>query len=327
MHTLRENRHDESSADDGNIATIYNRAGNSYVAYADGDPDRLFSFEGTHAFADRYLWSLLETKLTELRATGASSVSILDAGCGPGTWLRRLVTRAKALGFASVAARGFDVAEAQIKAARVSARDIAALPGVNLIFDVGDLGAPLPEADASIDIALCLYSVLSHLPVADLPKISAEMARVTRGHFITTVRSVGSPPTIFVDSIEKARRFQHDHAQDQSKIELYDGRRFTIRFHLFGALELQNCFANHFAVEDLRGLDLFHSRFAPDPRWNPPALPVDDPSGDYLARLEDAYSKDPAFIERATHLLFVGRRRQAEEPLAQAPLPLLKKAS
>src|ERR1700692_693868 len=74
------------------------------------DPERLFCFEGLHAYADQYVWSVIEAKLMDLRTKGALSVSILDIGCGPGTWLRRLVTRAKTLGFTSIAARGFDVA-------------------------------------------------------------------------------------------------------------------------------------------------------------------------------------------------------------------------
>ena len=108
-----------------NIATVYDRAGEDYVAYADGDPHDLFAFEGAHAYADRRLWALLETKLNALRASGASSVNIPDAGCGPGTWLRRLVTRARQIGFSHVTARGFDVAQAQIRAARRVARDLS----------------------------------------------------------------------------------------------------------------------------------------------------------------------------------------------------------
>jgi hypothetical protein len=37
----------------GDIASLYNRAGGQYLTYADGDPERLFCFEGLHAYADR----------------------------------------------------------------------------------------------------------------------------------------------------------------------------------------------------------------------------------------------------------------------------------
>jgi hypothetical protein len=84
---------DDEATDD--VADIYNDAGDDYAAYADGDPSRPFAFEGMHAYADRCVWAVLEKKLTDLRAAGASSVRLLDAGCGPGTWLRRLVMRAQ----------------------------------------------------------------------------------------------------------------------------------------------------------------------------------------------------------------------------------------
>ena len=164
------------------VANIYNQAGDDYVSYADGDPSQPFAFDGLHAYADRCVWAALETKLAELRATGASSVRFLDAGCGPGTWLRRLVLRARALGFSSITARGFDIAQAQIKRARLAARNLSGLPGVNLTFDIADLADRLPESDASVDLTLCLYSALSHLPVASLKDISTEIARVTSGH-------------------------------------------------------------------------------------------------------------------------------------------------
>ncbi len=170
---------------------MYNGAGESYVAYADGDPVRLFCFDGTHAYADRQLWFLLDTKLRDLLASGATSIHLLDAGCGPGTWVRRLVTRARMLGFPSITARGFDVSQAQIEVARRMARDLVGQPGVTLTFDVADLTGPLPEEDSSIDLTLCLYSVLNHLPTSTLPQIAAEIGRVTRGHFVATVRSIG----------------------------------------------------------------------------------------------------------------------------------------
>ena len=71
-------------------------------------------------------------------------------------------------------ARGFDVARVQVQRARLLARDLSGISGVNITFEVADFTGELPEADASVDLTLCLYSVLSHLPVASLPKISAE---------------------------------------------------------------------------------------------------------------------------------------------------------
>ena len=127
----------------------------------------------------------LEAKLTHLRATGATSIKILDAGCGLGTWLRRLVTRAHAI------------------------------CGM-LTFDV-------------------------------------------------------AAPTISVDSIEKARHFNHDSYRDRCEIELCNGRHIELNFHHVTASELRSCFVDHFDIEDWRGLDLFHNRFAPDPR-EPDAL-------------------------------------------------------
>jgi SAM-dependent methyltransferase len=118
----------------------------------------------------------MEKELADLRASGATKVSFLDAGCGPGTWLRRLVTRALALGFCGITARGFDVAGAQIRRARFAAGNLSSLPGVHLTFEVADLTGRLPEADDSVDMTLCLYSVLSHLPVASLANVSAEIA-------------------------------------------------------------------------------------------------------------------------------------------------------
>jgi SAM-dependent methyltransferase len=226
---------DDEATDD--VADIYNQAGDDYVAYADGDPSQPFAFDGMHAYADRCVWAVLEKKLTDLRASGASSVRFLDAGCGPGTWLSRLVIRAHALGFSSITARGFDIAQAQIQRARLATRNLSSLPGVNLTFEVADLAERLPEADASVDLTLCLYSALSHLPVARLPDISKEIVRVTSGYFITTVRPIGSTPTAFVDSIEKVLRLRQDHVRDRCEIDLSDGRHITFSFHQFTAVQ------------------------------------------------------------------------------------------
>jgi SAM-dependent methyltransferase len=290
------------------VATTYNQAGDEYVSYADGDPSQPFAFDGLHAYADRCVWAALEEKLADLRAKGASSVRFLDAGCGPGTWLRRLVLRARALGFNNITARGFDIAQGQIERARLVARNLSALPGVNLTFDVGDLTDRLPESDASVDMTLCFYSALSHLPVASLKGVSTEIARVTSGYFITTVRPVGSTPTAFVDSVENVRRLKFDHVRDRCEIDLSDGRRLAFGFHLFTAAELRNHFAGSFDIEDLRGLDLFHCRFTPDSRWNP-VCSLGGFLADELERLEKAFATRPEFMDRAAHLMLVGHSR------------------
>jgi SAM-dependent methyltransferase len=305
---------DAATAD---VADVYNDAGDDYAAYADGDPSRPFAFEGMHAYADRCVWAVLEKKLTELRATGASSVRLLDAGCGPGTWLRRLVIRARSLGFSSITARGFDIAAAQIQRAQLAARNLSSLPGVNLTFEVADLADRLSEPDASVDLTLCLYSALSHLPVPRLPEISKEIARVTSGYFITTVRPIGSTPTAFVDSIEKVRRLKQDHVRDRCEIDLNDGRHIAFSFHQFTAAELRNHFASSFDIEDIRGLDLFHSRFMPDFRWNPISASDDSQLTDELERLEKAYATRVEFMDRATHLLLVANRWRTAAPAAR----------
>jgi SAM-dependent methyltransferase len=289
------------------IAKAYNQAGDDYVAFADGNPRQLFSFSGLHAYADRRVWSILEAKLHDLKASGATSITLLDAGCGPGTWLRRLVTRALMLGFRKITARGFDVASAQIEIARRLASELASMPGVDLSFDVSDLESRMPEADGSVDITLCLYSVLSHLRVTSLQGVARELGRVTRGHFVSTVRSIGSTPTVFVDSLEKVRHLNLDHSQDRCEIEFLDGRRLSLRFHLFTANELKSCFSEYFDTEDLCGLDLFHTRFSPDRRWNPSCDELSRPVGADLEKLEEIFMRHGQFMDRATHLVFVGR--------------------
>lgn len=293
------------------VARAYNGAGRNYGAYADGDLAHLFEFSGLHSFADKQLWELLEGELVRLRESGTTVVRILDAGCGPGTWLRRMVIRARALGFKEIHARGFDIAEVQIHEARHLARDLANVPGISLRFDCGDLLSAIPEATASVDITICLYSVLSHIAVSNLPHVLAELSRVTKGKFITTVRAIGSEPTIFVDSLDKARDFRLDHERDRCKVEFRNGSGIEVPFHLFSSGELRSRMARHFETEDLCGLDIFHSRFAPDRRWNPGTLVSGEHMMDCLSILEAMHARDPELMDRANHLLFVGRPKSA----------------
>jgi hypothetical protein len=80
-----------------------------------------------------------------------------------------------------------------------------------------------------------------------------------------------------VNSIENARRFKYDNRRDRCEIELRDGRHIAESFH----------------IDELRGLDVFHNRFAPDPRWNPPPLSIDRKLSDEFERLEETYADRP----------------------------------
>jgi len=312
MHRPYRSTAEEFASPPVHSRSPYDRAGKDYATYADGDPGKLFAFTSLHAYADKCVWTHLDAQLRALKAEGRTTVRILDAGCGPGTWLRRLVAHAHWLGFTEIRARGFDISEVQVLAAQKKSRAVARLPGVRLTFEVADLMTALPEADGSVDLTLCLYSVLSHLPRETLPTVVAEFARVTRGHVITTVHAIGSTPTIYVDALEKARSFRQDHAHDRCIVEFSDGAHLEMNSHLFSAEELKCCFGARFEIEDLSGLDIFHGRFALDRRWNPASLGADDALAIELARLERTYAHDNHLIDRANHLLLVGKSRANE---------------
>jgi hypothetical protein len=176
-----------------------------------------------------------------------------------------------------------------------------------LRFEVADLGEPLREADASVDLCLCLYAVLNHLPVATVARALAEFRRVTSGTFVATVRAAGSTPTIYVDGLERARAFCQDNCSDQCVVDLRDGSRIAFDSHLFTAVELRALVERSFEVVELRGIDLFHTRFAPDKHWNPPSAEADRQFERELNRLEEDYGRNPHFIDRCAHLLIVGR--------------------
>jgi hypothetical protein len=143
-----------------------------------------------------------------------------------------------------------------------------------------------------------------------LPCVFAEVARVTGGYFITTARTVGSTPSVYVESIDQARRFRQDNASDRLTVEFQNGRHMSVPSHLFGAAELRSLVRPHLDVEDLFGLDLFHGRFAGDPRWNP-ECGAGGQFAQELEQLEKSYCRDPQFIDHATHLLLVATRRNA----------------
>jgi len=279
-------------------AFAYDAVGEDYLRYADGSADSLFDFTSRYSFADRQIWAAIDRALRDLRAAGRDTVTILDAGCGPGTWLIRAVTRAHGLGFRSVVASGFDISPEMIRLAR----DNGACRG-DYRFEVGDLEKPIPMDGGSVDLTLCLYGVLNHLPRAAHAPAAAELARVTRGQLFVTVRTVGSLPTIYVDRIEKARAFRQDHAHDRFEVDFDDGRHLSFTSHLFSAGEFRGLFDGHARIAGMTGLDLFHSRFSAHPAWNPSDLPYAEIFEQELCLLEERCGRNAAFMDRAAHIL------------------------
>lgn len=290
------------------VAAAYNQAGYRYGKYADGNSQKLFEFEGRHAHADRKTWEVIDGKLLKLKADGVKRLRVLDLGCGPGLWLRRTVTRAMQIGFAAIEAQGFDIAETQLHRARALSRNLAEMQGVTLSFEHGDLRDKLVCPPA--DLSLCLYGVLNHVPVAEIPQTVRRIAEVTKGYFLATVRSTGSTPTVYVDEVSAALRFYQDNQIDRLDVEFVSGQRTSFQSHLFTRAELLRLADSAFEVEEVRGLDLFHLRFAGDPRWNPPSAAPLARLSQELARLEDRYCRDPGFIDFATHLMLIAHGRR-----------------
>ena len=295
---------------DCNVGLDYDRAGERYRAYADGDPDKLYEFDGQYAYGDQEIWRILGNTLNKLRARGRRDLSVLDLGCGPGTWIRRIVDWAAKMGFTRITARGVDLAEAQVRRARLLSQDLARHPGVSLRFETGDIRRRMSETDGSIEICLCLYGVLNHLSANELPLVFGEVARVTRGKFVATVRAIGSTPTIYVDGVKAARAYHQDHVNGELKVEFQNGTQTSFPSHLFSAAEVRALAAPALEIEELSGLDLFHARFATDPDWNPAEATPDANFNHALRVLEHRFRRNPTFVDHATHLLLIGRPKR-----------------
>jgi len=80
------------------LAPDYDRAGERYRAYADGRLGKALQFRGSvRVWRPRNL-GLIGQALHELRLGGVRELSVVDLGCGPGTWLRRVIDRARHMG-------------------------------------------------------------------------------------------------------------------------------------------------------------------------------------------------------------------------------------
>jgi SAM-dependent methyltransferase len=291
-------------------AAAYDGAGASYVAYADGAPATPFEFGGALSYADREVWRRIDAKLMSLAATGSKSLKIFDAGCGPGTWLRRIALRARELGFAALELRGLDISPKMV----ALAQEALVIGGISLDvrITVGELSEKLPYARANFDISLCLYGVFNHLSIPAQQTLAAQLARITRDTVFVSVRTAGSLPTIYVDGLSKARSYHQDNDTDWMEVDMNDGRHLSFPSHLFTCQEFRALFDPHLASMSFTGLDVFRSRFAADPHWNPSELAGQPDFDEQIDRLEKSFASDPSFIDRAAHILLVGECRAPE---------------
>lgn len=297
-------------------ADAYDALARDYLHYADGG-EPLADFSSRYAFADREVWARIDRALVDFHAAGNSAIRILDIGCGPGTWLIRACRRAIMLGFRRVEASGFDVSGELIALARAAAAE-AAMPGIELCFNVADLQTSLAlQADHSVDLTLCLYGVLNHLPASAHQAAARDMARATAGQLIATVRTVGSTPSIYVTGIEEARGYHRDPTRDRLEIDLKDGRHIEFDFHLFTAAEFRGLFEPRLRIDELIGLDLFHTRFSRDPDWHAESGP-DDAFESRLIGLERLCGTDPGMINHAAHILLCASRTTPDGAGAEA---------
>ena len=288
-------------------AHAYDHVGHEYGCYANGEA-------GTYRFAhgDMILWEVIRAAIDELRCTGVSCVRVLDAGGGPGTWVRRIAAFANRLGL-GIDAVGFDISEKQLEIARShpeSPKEYDPDARWKLEFLYHDLTEPLPWATHQFHLVLCNYVVLNHLPKTALSRAIEQLCRVGAYRVIASVRSVGSPPTGCIIGTEKLREYHQDCSRGELALELGDGSKHLLTFNFYSAETLRALFALHGIVLDLRAIDIFHSRFAPDMNWTGQlvnGLPGRTKMMTKLKEIEDSLCRQPGWIDHGTHVLIVSQ--------------------
>ena len=286
-------------------AHAYDHVGEEYGCYADGKA-------GTNRFAhgDMILWDAIRGAIDELRCAGVSSLRVLDAGCGPGTWVRRIAAYANRLGL-GIHAVGFDISVRQLEIARNHPENLAEYASGakrNLEFVYQDLAQSLPWTTRQFHLVLCNYVVLNHLPKIVLPRAIEQLCRVGAYRVIASVRSVGSPPTACIIGTEKLREYHQDCNRGELALELKDGSKHLLTFNMYSAQTLRSLFAPHGIVLDLRAIDIFHSRFAPDMNWTGSlvgGLPGRKELMAKLKEIEERLCRQPGWVDHGTHVLIV----------------------
>jgi len=306
--TIRRNRSGASQ----DVASAYDHVGNDYGRYADGQglADPSGASANRFAHADTIVWNALRSTIDQLHRVGVPMLRVLDAGCGPGTWLRRIATHARQFGF-SIKASGVDISRRQLEIARKQVEKLEAREDIT--FLVHDLAGPLPWADGCFHIVLCNYVVLNHLPRVALPRVVKELCRVTSHRVIATVRALGSPPTGCIIGTEQVREYHQDCGRGKLRLVLNDGTKHRLTLNLYSAETIKAVFAEHAQIGDLRAIDLFASRFAPDADWTGAlvnTLPGRDEVLRKLTEMEEPLCREPGWIDHGTHILIVAQPKR-----------------
>ncbi len=301
-------------------ASAYNHVGDDYSRYADGDAALAQSTLSACRFAhaDTIVWKSLQATLDELRQSGITSARVLDAGCGPGLWSKRIADYSRSIGL-HVSIVGFDISSAQLEIARHEAEKyLDCLPnGAKPAFDFReqDLSRPLPWADGYFDLVLCNYTVLNHITPHTLPSAIAELCRVSTGHLIATLRAVGSTPTVCITGMERVREYRHDAGRSNLTFTLNDGSQHALPFKIYSAQALEGLFSPHADVVDIRAIDIFVSRFAGDKNWTSSlldGLPDRPAIVEKLKDMEESFCRLPGWIDHGTHVLVVAKAKSAK---------------
>jgi ubiquinone/menaquinone biosynthesis C-methylase UbiE len=297
------------------IADAYDHAGEQYVTYADGiESADAASNRDRFAHADDIVWKTIRGEIDALRRSGITCLRVLDAGCGPGTWLRRVAGYATSVGL-ELDAVGFDISTGLLDIAqRQTARsDIKGRWKISFIEH--NLVHSLPWRDRHFHIVLSNYVVLNHLPKSVLPRAIDELCRVSSHRVIASVRALASPPTGCIIGTEQVREYHQDCERAELMVLLKDGTKHRLTFNMFSAENLREMFSLHATVIDLRAVDLFATRFAPDEHWTASAMKDLRGRSEVLRELKDVEEKlcrQPGWVDHGTHVLLVAEpNRQA----------------
>jgi SAM-dependent methyltransferase len=314
----------------GQTASAYNYVGTDYSSYADGDGDKLNAEPVAAAYrfahADTIVWQAVRSALDELRKSDLSEVRVLDAGCGPGIWTRRIADYANRIGL-GITIVGVDISTTQLEIARKEAvgylANFSKVPTKPVLeFQERDLSKPLPWETGSFQLVLCNYTVLNHIAEHALPAAVGELCRVSSGRVITTLRAVGSAPSACIIGMEHVRHYRHDPNRGHLALTLDDGSQHRLPMKMYSARALEAMFLPYADLLDLRAIDLFLSRFAADENWTSSLLDhlPDRPTVvERLKEMEESLCHLPGWIDHGTHVLVVAKSRSGKSRAATTP--------